>query len=769
MWKKFLAVMAIIGTLTAQTAVADGPIQITPLITSVKLSVDTFNPSAGEVMKITIGVSEKSYIMVKVLNPTTGATVTTLVPSALVQPGQDKVIDFTGLSGGKAIADGNYVLTVVAGNETQTKSESTDDYFTISSVPAVLTVDTLTVGSNGILDLTKASKIAFTFLVNKSSTATLAIKDEAGKAVKTLTALSNVKTGTFEWDGKDTSNNLVYAGKYTATLTATAGTETATKSADFTVKYNGVSDSTIIKNVVLDPDDTTWDPSDESLTIEWELAEDVNDFSLTAIDENGNEIELWEDEEMDADDYEYEWNGLDEDDDYIREGIWIIEIKADNDVLRPSVRVKYSTTEIYDDMFVTKESFDNTIDEFTYVVFRVKQDSLVTVDVMNGKKKIDTLIDEEELEKNSWYAVKWDGMDDDGDEVDEDTYELRVTAANIANDKVETSRSINVTVAEDEVSSGKSNVFNDYIYPVIVSKNSTSNVGIEFTIDEEAEVTVEIFKGSKTSNPEIVLMDDQLLKAGDYKMVWDGRDEDGKTFDKNAKYSYRVTTKVEGSSNKTDKERGFFVIGEEGGVSDDDDDSDDDGDHPEPADCGFWDVNVSSPYCTAIAWAKSEGIVDGYPDGSFRQSSFINRAEALKVVLEAFNVSILPDDYSRLGFSDVGVGAWYMKYIRTGKFYGMVAGYAGTTLVKPAEQINRVELLRYTLEAAEAINGYQVPTCNAKYYPDATDNWYKDYVCLAHDYDLYNTYSGYFYPGNNVTRGEVALLLYRLNDAGLLQ
>ncbi len=771
MWKKFLAVMAIVGLLSAQTATAgfdaDGDLpQIDLPLKSLTVTPSTFNPGLGGTTEITVEVNEDSIVDLKVLDSKTGAAVATLYSDRLVEPAKAEKTTFGGiLSNGSKLADGKYIVYAYLIPVSRSVDQEGKVDLTVVSTPAALAVDTLTVGSNGTLDLTQASKITFTFSANKDSTVTLVIKDAAGNTVKTLTALTGVKTGTFEWDGKDEAGKFVDAGTYTAALTATAVAETATKSANFIVKYDGVADGDIIKNVVIDP--SPWDPSDEELTIEWELAKDVEEFSLTAISETGKKIELMEDEELDADDdYEFEWNGLDEDDDYIKEGTWILEIKADGDVLKPSVVVEYSKPEFYDDMFVTKTSFDNTIDEFTYVVFRVEQEAVVTVKVKDGNKKVDTLMDEEEVEKNTWYAVKWDGMDDDGDEVDEGTYKFEVTAANKANDDIETSKTIEVTVEEDTVSSGKSNVVNDFIYPVVVSKNTTSDVEIQFSMDEEAEVTVEIFKGNKTSNPEIVLMKNTLLKAGDYKMVWDARDEDGKKLDKNTKYSYRVTTKVEGSSNKTDKERGFFVIGEEAK-----------GDTPTPPSpkppstegCGFWDVTSSSQYCTAIAWAKAEGIFDGYPDGSFRQYSFINRAEALKVVLEAFEVSILPDDYTNLGFKDVSVGAWYMKYLRTGKFYGMVDGYGGTTSVKPGEEINRVELLKYTLEAAETINGYEVPVCNTKYYPDATDGWYRDYVCLAHDYDLYNTYSGYFYPGNAVARGEVALLLYRLNEAGLLQ
>jgi len=772
MWKKFLSVMAIVGLLAAQTALAadpvpgDGPSPYTPLLSSVTVTPSTFNPTAGETTTLRISVSQPVYVGVKVLKGEDSSVVMTVAPSMLIQPATGKNISYTGKVNGSVLADGKYFFylsaTDVSGNTIEYKRIA----FNINSTPVVenLTVKSLTVGSNGVFDLTKDSKIGFNFEVNKTSTVALVIKNTAGEVISTLSSLTNVNTGTFEWDGRDSSNRFVEAGTYTAALTATAGTETASKSVNFTVKYDGVVDSTIIKNVILDPN--PWDPSEEDLEIEWELAKDVRKFSLTAIRDDGKKIELWEDEDMDADDYKFEWNGLDDDDDYIREGVWVLEIKADNDVLRPSVMVKYSVPSIYDDIFVTKTSFDNTIGESTYVVFRTEDASLVTVDVLkSNNKKIETLMDEKEVSKNKWYAVKWDGTDDDGDEVVEGTYKFRVTAANKANTNIKSSRIVEVTVEEDTVSSGKSNVTNDYIYPVIFSKNATSSVELGFKIDEEAEVTVEIFKGTKTSNPEITLMKNQTLTAKDYKMIWDGKDKDGKKLDNNTKYSYLITTKVGGSSSKTDKERGFFVIGEEGGSTTVTPPT-----PPETEDCGFWDVKSTSPYCEAIAWAKSAGIFGGYPDKSFRQYSYINRAESLKVVLEAFNVAILPDDYTNLGFTDVDKGAWYMKYIRTGKFYGMVHGYGSTTLVKPAQEINRVELLKYVLEAAETLNGYKVPVCNTKYYPDAANTgWYKDYVCLAHDYDLYNTYSGYFYPGNAVMRGEVALLLYRLNEAGLLK
>lgn len=765
MWKKFLAVMALVGVLSTQTASAwlvddqDAP-DNNPPVASFTVTPETFNPGAGESVEVTLAVNEPSLVTVKVIDPVTSETVDTLYASEVVQ--ESKTVTYGGLlDDGTPVADGVYDVDASVVTLSRTGSQDASVSLTVVSTPAELTVTELEADAS-VLDLTVVDAVLkFTFAVNKEADVALEIKD-GEDVIKTFDALTGT-SGEFAWDGRDDDGSLVEAGTYEAVLTATTADETATSSVDVEVKYNGTADSFIITNVEVDPN--PWDPSDEELDIEWELEEDVDDFLLYA--KQGNEeIELWEDEDMDDDDYELEWNGMDDDDDYIDEGVWELVFEADDDTVSYFVTVEYEAPEIDNNAFVTKTSFDNTIGESSYVVFLLETDAIVTIEVMDGNKDIVTLMDEEELEKEKWYAVEWDGTDDDGDEVDDDeTYDFLITAANVANDDVETTMTIDVDVEEDDPSN-KTNATNDFINPIVVPKGTTEGAQITYTIDDDAEVTLEIFKGNKSSSAEIVLEDDVLKAAGTYTVSWDGRDEDGKKLDKDEKYSYRVIARTVGSNSKTDKERGFFVIGYEGGVDGEPDPTP----KPNPENCGFYDVNSTSPYCEAIAWVKANGIFEGNPNGTFGQYEFLNRAEALKVVLEAFDVPVLADDYTNLGFSDTIVGEWYMKYLRTGKFYGMVAGYAGTTEVRPDYEINRVELLKYVLEAAETVQNYAVPVCNVSYYNDTMQkDWYSDYVCTAHDYDLYNTYSGYFYPGNKVMRGEVALLLYRLNEAGLLQ
>lgn len=600
---------------------------------------------------------------------------------------------------------------------------------------------------------------------------------------------------TFSYDGTDSTGTVLSDGSYNLLINATSADgqtlddaslifEIASSTAsDYTASDCGDADATsvIIQNVCATPN--PWDPSDDELDIEWELETDVEEFTVFAYEVNGNDsVELMDDEELDDGDYDddyLDWDGRDDDDEYIEEGLWELRFVAVTetgiDTVSFFVDVKYEEPAVLDDMFVTKDNFDNTIGEEVSLVFRVDTDSIVSVEVVDSSNdEVVELWDEVEIEKKDWYPVKWDGMDDDNDEVDEGNYKFVVTVQNVVNDDIEAVyTSETVEVEEDEVSSNRPNVTNDTMKPIILSK-SGEDVSIRYEIDEDAEVTVEIFKGSKTSSAEIVLVDEKNKDKGSHSVTWNGLDEDGKSLDKNEVYSYRVTAKDPGSSHKTDKERGYFVIGNAGtdvSDDDDDDDNDDDDDDDVNVECDddlFRDVSANSPYCESITWAEGKGIVNGYKDNTFRPYEYINRVEALKMVQEAFEMDILPVYYGQdLGFTDVEFG-WYTKYLRTGIAYGMVNGYEGTTLVKPDEEINRVEVLKFALEAAEVSSGYTVPACNAAYYYDTEEGWYEDYVCASHDYELFNTAQGYFYPGNKVRRGEVVELLYRLVDAGLL-
>lgn len=115
---------------------------------------------------------------------------------------------------------------------------------------------------------------------------------------------------------------------------------------------------------------------------------------------------------------------------------------------------------------------------------------------------------------------------------------------------------------------------------------------------------------------------------------------------------------------------------------------------------GFTDVPKDSPNCAALTYVKNQGIFTGYPDGTFKPDQVINRAETVKVITEGFDLNMLPDPSDKLGFSDVVLHEWYMPYLATAKSEGVIQGYPDGTF-KPEQTVNYVELIKVFFETAD--------------------------------------------------------------------
>lgn len=106
----------------------------------------------------------------------------------------------------------------------------------------------------------------------------------------------------------------------------------------------------------------------------------------------------------------------------------------------------------------------------------------------------------------------------------------------------------------------------------------------------------------------------------------------------------------------------------------------------------FLDVDASHPYKEAIRWAKESGIVGGYPDGTFHPDWAVNRAEFLKIVLRAKGVDVAAVN-GESGFSDVDGTAWFAPYVAYAKTQGFVQGY-NDGMFKPNQIVNVAESLK---------------------------------------------------------------------------
>ncbi|MFA7685635.1 MAG: FlgD immunoglobulin-like domain containing protein [Candidatus Gracilibacteria bacterium] len=623
---------------------------------------------------------------------------------------------------------------------------------------------------------------------------TVEVRDSFGNKVRGFDKYENDNFDADEdhkinWDGLNDSDNEVNTGTYKVVVIARNDSGVSVKQENVEITNNGSSDSPSnahISGIKFSPSSNFKPAEDDELQIEFDVLKDLDDLTVYA-KKGSEEIELYDDSSLDQDNnLEITWDGTDEDGDYVVSGLWKIEFRSEEGatslVANKSIKVSYDKANI-DNIYVSKDKFDNDLGEFTYVMFRVDTDCLVDVNILLEGDEDDTIEEDIEVSKDGWYAVQFDA---DGYDYGDDL-EIEVVAKNEASEDEDDSAKIDIDLAEDDVSSSsKSNVTNDYMEPVLT--DGKSEMSLSYELGSKADVTITIHKGkSSTGTKMIELLDVKNQADGEHTITWDGRDDDG---DKLADgvYTYKIISK----KSSTDTEVGYFVVGdvEDAGSSSDSNDDDEDNNDKISSNVvvdgkitntgktsttttgrcsNFSDVLAGSPDCEAIIWATNAGIFQGYLDGTFKPYQTINRAQMLKVALLATGTTVNLWDYSTvgLGFTDLTTGAWYIPFIKGAKLVGIFSGDGGANTARPTAAINRAEVLKFVFESLKVSKNYQLGYCSSSFTDVLPTNWYFQYACSAKTYSLF-TSGTVLNPDLPATRSEVASVLYKLHTAGLL-
>jgi len=172
----------------------------------------------------------------------------------------------------------------------------------------------------------------------------------------------------------------------------------------------------------------------------------------------------------------------------------------------------------------------------------------------------------------------------------------------------------------------------------------------------------------------------------------------------------------------------------------------------------FLDVPYNNRYSTAISYLESNNIIQGYPDGTFRPENTINRVEFLKIVLEGTHVPL--DSNIPADFSDTDENQWYSPYLRKAKSEGWIQGYPDGTF-KPLNPVNKIEALKILGEVQkwDRLPLGEVP--ETPYKDTYRYSWYSPYVYFAKENEILFEETDYLYPAQSVTRGYMAEIVYR--------
>jgi S-layer homology domain len=163
----------------------------------------------------------------------------------------------------------------------------------------------------------------------------------------------------------------------------------------------------------------------------------------------------------------------------------------------------------------------------------------------------------------------------------------------------------------------------------------------------------------------------------------------------------------------------------------------------------FSDVPSSHPNYDAIDYVQTQGVVDGYPDGTFKPDQEINRAEFTKIIMNSrySNNEIDTCTWATINFPEVPKDSWYAPFVCLAVDYIIIDGYPDGTF-KPENKINFAEAAKIIVNA----NSFDVN-------PEA-DPWYEPYVTVLEYRNA--SPSSIQHLAANITRGEMAEMMYRL-------
>jgi len=163
----------------------------------------------------------------------------------------------------------------------------------------------------------------------------------------------------------------------------------------------------------------------------------------------------------------------------------------------------------------------------------------------------------------------------------------------------------------------------------------------------------------------------------------------------------------------------------------------------------YLDIDETHEYFEAINYITGKGIVQGYDDGTYKPEKQINRAEFIKILIEA-KLDLDPVSYADNCFIDVDSTAWYASYVCYAKSNKIIEGYPDGSF-KPEENINVAEAVKIIVNVFDI---EQIEPVGAE--------WYSVYIeTMAQNKYLASSFK---YVNDEVTRGEMAEMIWRVME-----
>lgn len=677
---------------TASVTVVSNPVAIAPVV-SVYANPTSIDLGLNQSTTITYTLNTNASLRVDVKQ---GNTVIKSLRNLSEQGAGTYNLNWDGKN--PTVAVGTYTIEVYATNAGGSDAKTTS--VTVVNNPSVTAPNVTNLYASPTPFNPNNENTRVYFNLDKTADTTVAILD-GSNTVKTLVNGASLAAGTYyyEWNGRNTSGNVVGDKVYTARVTAsnTAGTDTESTSVE--VKTSGSGTCDMITSHYVNP--TTFDPEDRDAQINYNLS---RTSGVTVRIKDGSSIlrTIISNQNQSSGQNYVSWNGRESNGSYASDKSYTYEIRAfvsgcSDDVETGTVRVDRNGSsngyendwpstdeELVRNVIVRNEIFDPRNGERSTVEFDLTRRADLKVEVLDGTTVVKVLRDANG-QASGEYSYSWDGRNTNGDRVSDKVYQFRIMADDGYD--TDTDRAY-VEVDTDGIIIG---------FPDANRCAGYRDVSVNSPFCKAIEL---------------------MSERGIFQGYSDG------TFRPYASINRAETVKV------VTLALGYSV--NTGGTYRN----------------GYRDTSDTAWYAPYLYEAKREGIATGYPDGTFRPSNTINRVELLRVFLEGNQTSLYT--CGTQPFTDTPINAdtnWYMKYACYAKDHGLMNSEYSSNLY-PAQAMTRGDVadLFYDFEVKGLYSSFVRARTG---YNNNNNNLYTDRYCL--EYDRYGTCSRYssVYTGNN--------------------
>ena len=443
---------------------------------------------------------------------------------------------------------------------------------------------------------------------------------------------------TYEWNGKDKDGDIVEDDDYKIKVsveTDDGEEDLDTIEVEVEEGSSGETEDARLEDVFVTK--KSFDPGAGEKTYIVFTTTSESDVTVKIYDDDDDEVnKLYNKKDVDPGTYIVAWNGEDDDDDNASEGDYTYEVKVKNsegsDKEEGKIEIEdddewVKVPNIYKDrtspiVFEPKDDDDEM--EFE---FKLSKDADTTVAIYDAGKLIATVY-EGELEDGS-HEIEWDGVDRDGDIVDDGVYDYRIIAENNQGESKEYGK----FQVKDSKKSDKKDVNKKCAGFTDVSETNPACDAIEWAEDND------IFVGYSSGKFEPYRI---INRAEALKVILLALD--------------------------------FNILSDTG------------------SSLGYYDVTPGAWYMKYVRTAKMNGVAKGYLDGSFQPYKQVVKAEALVMLLRAAEIKsdLVVPSCNVKPYMDVAKNTWYTDAVCYAK-YDDLTGDNGLYF-NPTEKFARADM-----------------------------------------------------------------------------